>query len=143
MNPDQSTTRGCVIPALRYRDAPAAIKWLCTVFGFEEHLVVPGENGIITHAQLTFRSGMIMLGSYRDDDYSQMHRLPGDQDGFVSQAAYVIVPEIDEHYSRVQSAGAEILVEIADQHYGGRLYTCRDLEGHIWNFGSYDPWTTD
>jgi hypothetical protein len=20
-------------------------------------------------------------------------------------------------------------------------YSCRDLEGHLWNFGSYDPWS--
>ena len=31
-------------------------------------------------------------------------------------------------------------MDIEDQDYGGRAYTCRDSEGHIWNFGSYDPW---
>ena len=34
-----------LIPCLRYRDAPAAIDWLCKTFGFERHLVVPGEQG--------------------------------------------------------------------------------------------------
>jgi uncharacterized glyoxalase superfamily protein PhnB len=24
--------------------------------------------------------------------------------------------------------------------YGGRDYTCRDLEGLVWTFGTYDPW---
>ncbi len=24
--------------------------------------------------------------------------------------------------------------------YGGRGYTGRDPEGHVWAFGSYDPW---
>ena len=24
--------------------------------------------------------------------------------------------------------------------YGGLGHTCRDIEGHIWTFGSYDPW---
>jgi hypothetical protein len=23
---------------------------------------------------------------------------------------------------------------------GGRDFTCRDPEGHVWTFGSYDPW---
>jgi uncharacterized glyoxalase superfamily protein PhnB len=50
---------------MRYRDAPAAIEWLAKAFGFEKHLVVPGENGTIEHAQLTFGNGMIMLGSRR------------------------------------------------------------------------------
>ncbi len=36
--------------------------------------------------------------------------------------------------------GARVLMPPEDQPYGGRLYCCRDLEGHLWNFGSYDPW---
>jgi uncharacterized glyoxalase superfamily protein PhnB len=32
------------------------------------------------------------------------------------------------------------VASIADQDYGGRLYSCRDPEGHLWSFGSYDPW---
>jgi len=28
--------RATIIPGLRYRNAPAAIEWLCKVFGFEK-----------------------------------------------------------------------------------------------------------
>ena len=35
---------------------------------------------------------------------------------------------------------AEIVMEIEDAGHGGRGYSCRDPEGHLWNFGSYDPW---
>ena len=129
-----------IIPALRYRDAAAAIEWLCRAFGFEEHLVVPGENGAIAHAQLTFGNGMIMLGSGRDGDYNKLIVSP-DAAGGVTQAAYIVVAEVDEHYARAKEAGAEIVIDIADQDYGGRLYVCRDPEGHVWSFGSYDPWT--
>jgi uncharacterized glyoxalase superfamily protein PhnB len=24
--------------------------------------------------------------------------------------------------------------------YGRRGYACADPEGHVWHFGSYDPW---
>jgi uncharacterized glyoxalase superfamily protein PhnB len=37
-------------------------------------------------------------------------------------------------------AGAEIVMEVEDQDYGGRLYSCLDPEGHLWSFGTYDPW---
>ncbi len=40
-------TRANVVPTILYQDAPAAIEWLCEAFGFEEQLVVPGENGMI------------------------------------------------------------------------------------------------
>ena len=38
------TTAPTVWPALRYRDARAAIRFLVEAFGFEESLVVPGER---------------------------------------------------------------------------------------------------
>ena len=56
-------TKATIIPVLRYRDAPAAIEWLCKAFGFEKHLVVPDEDGTVAHAQLSFGNGMVMLAS--------------------------------------------------------------------------------
>jgi uncharacterized glyoxalase superfamily protein PhnB len=137
-----SGTKGSatIVPCLRYRDAPAAIEWLCRAFGFAKHLVVPGDNGTIAHAQLTLGNGMIMLGSENPNEFGRLMTHPKDTGGRETQSAYVIVNDIDGHYARAKAAGAEIVIDIADQDYGGRLYTCRDLEGHVWNFGSYDPW---
>jgi uncharacterized glyoxalase superfamily protein PhnB len=30
-------------------------------------------------------------------------------------------------------------LDTTDEDYGGRGFTCRDLEGRIWSFGTYDP----
>lgn len=46
----------------------------------------------------------------------------------------------DAHYAVAKAAGAEMVLDIQDQDYGGRGYTCRDLEGYVWSFGDYDPW---
>ena len=136
---ESSGGKGNIIPSMRYRDAPAAIEWLCNVFGFAKHLVVPDQQGGIAHAQLTLGNGMIMLGSARDDDHGQWVKSPLEAGGN-TQSAYIVVSEIDAHYRQAVDAGAEIVMEIADQDYGGRLYSARDPEGHLWNFGSYDPW---
>ena len=128
-----------IIPTLRYADAPAAIDWLCRAFGFEKRLVVPGEDGRIAHAQLTFAGAMVMLGSAGSGGYDDMIVQPA-QAGAETQAPYVIVEDVDAHCARARAAGAEIVMEPADQDHGGRLYTCRDPEQHLWNFGSYDPW---
>jgi uncharacterized glyoxalase superfamily protein PhnB len=133
-------TTSTVIPAMRYRDAPAAIDWLCRAFGFEKHLVVPGENETIAHAQLIFGNGMIMLGSARDDEFGRWVKPPREIGGTGTQSAYVIVDDVDAHFARAKAAGAEIVTPVEDQSYGGRLYSCRDPEGHLWSFGSYDPW---
>jgi uncharacterized glyoxalase superfamily protein PhnB len=140
MPSNSKNTISTVIPAMRYRDANAAIDWLCKAFGFEKHLVVPGENGTVAHAQLTFGNGMIMLGSAREDEFGRWVKPPRETGGIGTQSAYVIVEDADAHYARAKAAGAEIVMEVEDQDYGGRLYSCLDPEGHLWSFGTYDPW---
>lgn len=133
-------TAATIIPTMRYDDAAAAIEWLCEAFGFEKHLVVPGEDGTIVHAQLVFGIGMVMLGSARESEFDSIQKPPSALGGAVSQSPYIIVEDADAHYSRAVAAGAEIVMPIKDEDYGGRVYSCRDPEGHVWNFGSYDPW---
>jgi uncharacterized glyoxalase superfamily protein PhnB len=133
-------TRPTVIPTMRYSDAAAAIEWLCRAFGFEKHLVVPGEHGTIVHAQLVCGNGMIMLGSVRDDAFGKLQKPPRAVGGVGTQSPYIIVDDADRHYARAVAAGAEIVMDIKDEDYGGRGYSCRDPEGHLWNFGTYDPW---
>jgi uncharacterized glyoxalase superfamily protein PhnB len=133
-------TRATVIPGLRYRDAPAAIEWLCRVFGFEKQLVVPGEGGAIAHAQLGFGNGMVMLGSVVDSEFGRLMKQPDEIGGAETQSSYLVVNDADAVYKRARAAGATIAIEITDRDYGGRGFSCRDLEGHLWSVGTYDPW---
>lgn len=128
-----------VIPALRYLDAAAAIDWLCKAFGFERKMVVPTEGGKIAHAELTFRNGMVMLGDAKSE-FGALVGPPVPPDRVNTQGIYVVVEDADAHYARAKAAGAEIVRELVTQSYGGRDYMCRDPEGHIWSFGTYDPW---
>jgi uncharacterized glyoxalase superfamily protein PhnB len=140
-SPARAST-AAVIPCLRYRDAPAAIEWLCAAFGFEKHLIVPGEGRTIAHAQLGLGGGMVMLGSAVDSEFSRLLKQPSEAGG-ATQSIYVVVADPDAIYKRAQAAGASIEIDIRDESYGGRGFTCRDLEGHVWSFGSYDPWKAD
>jgi len=135
-------SKATVIPCLRYRDAQAAIEWLCRAFGFEKHLVVPGGGGTIAHAELSFGNGMIMLGSVKESEFDRLMKQPDQIGGAETQAAYVIVSDADALYVRAKAAGAKIVLDIKDEDYGGRGFSCRDIEGHLWNFGTYDPWGT-
>ncbi len=135
-------TKATVIPCLRYRNAAAAIEWLCSTFGFEKQAVYPNPDGTIAHSQLTFGNGMIMLGSVLKDEsaWGKLIKQTDEIGGAETQCAYLVVADADVIYSKAKAAGAEILLDIKDEDYGGRGFTCRDLEGHIWNFGTYDPW---
>ena len=131
-----------VIPCLRYRDAPGMIDWLCDTFGFEKQMVIPNEDGTIAHSQLTFGSGMIMVGSVikTESKWGRQIKQPDEIGRFETQSPYVVVDNVDALYERAKAAGAEILMEITDQDYGSRDFICRDPEGHLWSFGTYDPW---
>jgi len=129
---------GSIIPALRYRDATKAIDFLCEAFGFERKMVVPGEGGRIAHAELTLGNGMIMLGD-AETEFGKLVQPPALPERIYTQGTYVVVDDVDAHYARAKATGVEIVFDIKTQDYGGRDYTCRDLEGHIWTFGTYDP----
>ena len=130
-----------IIPTLRYRDGKAAIDWLCKAFGFQVQLLVPDKNGAIAHAQLVYGNGMVMLGSATNNEFQTLVKSPAESGGIGSQSAYIMVADVDDHYKMAVAAGAEIVIDIKDEDHGGRAYSCRDPEGHVWNFGSYDPWS--
>jgi uncharacterized glyoxalase superfamily protein PhnB len=132
--------RSSVTVSTFYRDAPKAIEWLCGVFGFEKHAVYPGPNNTILHSELTLGGGMIMLASLNDSPYSRLMKQPDEIGGAETWTINLIVSDADAVYARAKAAGAEILFDIEDKHYGGRGFSCRDLEGRIWNVGTYDPW---
>jgi uncharacterized glyoxalase superfamily protein PhnB len=143
MTTSAKKTRATVIPNLRYRNAPAAIDWLCRTFGFEKHLVVTGDEGTIVHAELSFGNGMVMLGSVvAGSAYSHLSKQPDEIGGAETQSACLIVNDADEIYRRAKAAGARIELDIEDKAYGGRGFTCRDLEGRVWTIGTYDPWAS-
>ena len=92
------------------------------------------------HAELTLNGGMIMLGSINDGPFGQHIKQPDQIGGFETQSSYLVVTDADAVYRRAKDAGVEIVIDIKDESYGGRGFTCRDLEGRLWSVGTYDPW---
>ncbi|HEY9280909.1 MAG TPA: VOC family protein [Eoetvoesiella sp.] len=138
-------TTSTIIPCLRYRNAAVAIEWLCNAFGFKKKAVYANEDGTIAHAQLTFGNGMIMLGSVTEpgSKWGRLIKQPDEIERLETQSAYLVVANADAIYDQARAVGAEIVLDIKDEDYGGRGFSCRDIEGHLWNFGTYDPWKSD
>lgn len=112
-----------IYPFMRFADADAGLAFLKDAFGFEEREVYRGDDGRVVHAELHLGPGIVMLGE-------------GDP---VSQGVYVAVDDVDTHYARAKTAGAEITREPEDMPYGSREYSACDPGGHSWSFGSYRP----
>jgi uncharacterized glyoxalase superfamily protein PhnB len=83
---------------------------------------------------------MIMLGSVRNNEPVKYMTQPDEIGGMETRSEYLVVADVDAVYKRVKESGVEIIRDIEDQSYGGRDFTCRDPEGHVWSVGTYDPW---
>ena len=81
-----------------------------------------------------------MLGSATDTEVGRLMKQPDEIGGAETQTAYVVVSDADSIFERANAAGARIAIEVKDEDYGGRGFSCYDLEGHLWNFGTYNPW---
>jgi uncharacterized glyoxalase superfamily protein PhnB len=82
MSKSAVATKSTIIPCLRYRDALAAIDWLCEVFGFEKQAVYTNPDGSVAHAQLILGGGMLMIGSVvTDSEWGKLIRQPDDIGG--------------------------------------------------------------
>jgi uncharacterized glyoxalase superfamily protein PhnB len=140
MTASENQTRSTVMPTLRYRDAKAAMTWLCDVLGFTRHAVYEIEGGLIGHAELIHGNGMIMLGSTKDDDHGHRFTDPDETGGRETRSAYIVVAEVDAVHARCVAAGAKIIRPLQDTPYGSREFAVVDPEGHSWSLGTYDPW---
>jgi uncharacterized glyoxalase superfamily protein PhnB len=125
-----------IYPAVRYRDAEAALQFLKDAFGAQEHAVHRDDDGRIQHAELRINGGLIMFGQYSEDGF-----LGGEAPDPLRStlSLYIVESDPDAHHERALTAGARVVRELEDTDYGSREYSVRDLEGNLWSFGTYDP----
>lgn len=135
------TTGSSVVPTLRYRDLDRAVGWLCSAFGFVPRKVVQGPEGQIVSAQLVLGNGMVMLAPVGQSGFDELMTQPDEIDGRETQSCYFVISDSASHYAAAKEHGAEIVLDLQDFEHGGSGYLCRDLEGHIWSFGTFDPWS--
>jgi uncharacterized glyoxalase superfamily protein PhnB len=128
-NPPENMPR--ITAYLLYEDVVAALEWLTQTFGFRERMRMPGPDGKISHAEMDFADGVVMMGC-PGPDYRNPRRLGG-----ATQSLYVYVDDVDKHYEHAKKAGAKIIREPQDQFYGDRNYGAEDPEGHQWYFAQH------
>jgi uncharacterized glyoxalase superfamily protein PhnB len=130
-----------MIPMLTYEDVGAAADWLSTAFGFKPSgEQYRDEEGRVTHAELAYGDGEVMLG-FASPEYRSPRRHAQEceqaakwlDNPYVVDGVLVQVDDLDAHLERARTAGAEILRGPDDQPFG-RLYTAADVEGHRWMF---------
>jgi PhnB protein len=109
-----------VIPYLHVDGAAKMIAFLKEAFGANEIAIYPRPDGTIGHAALRIGDSVVELA----DGGAEWPAMPC--------ALQIYVPDTDAAYQRALKAGATSLQEPADQFYGDRVASVRDVCGNNW-----------
>jgi len=120
-----------ISPYLFYDDVDRAVRFIETTFGFTKIFESPAPEGGLAHAQLAYGANKVMLGKVGPGlrPVRSAHTLDALHSG-----VYVYVEDVDAHHAHAKKAGAEILLEPGDMHWGDRMYCVLDVEGQFWMF---------
>src|SRR6476661_7482534 len=117
-----SHERQRIFPMLAYNDAPAAIEFLCSAFGFTERERMNMPDGKVGHAEIVLHGNVVMLATtWKEGGLASPQDIPG-----VPSQLMCDVDDVDGHYRRAVDAGAIVIAAPEDQPYGMRMYRAMD-----------------
>jgi PhnB protein len=123
-----------VTPHLTVRDGVKLIEFYKQAFGAKEirRSVAPDGKSLL-HADLQIGDSRIFL----NDEFLEMGaRSPLATDG-TSVQIHLYVEDVDSLYERATSAGAKVVMPLADQFWGDRYGVIEDPSGHRWALASH------
>src|SRR5215475_4263475 len=123
-------------PVLRYRNPGAAARWLCEAFGFRERASAQESDQHVKYILLGLGESLVLVRPVSSSVFDDLMVQPGAVGGGNTHVLYLPVGDAERHCAHAKSAGAKIELEPQDDGLGGRFYTCRDPEGHLWSFGT-------
>ena len=123
-----------VIPMLVCVDGASEIEFCRRVFGAIELSRRSADNDIVMHATLTIGDNLIMIHG----EFPALASRAPPLDGGSPVVIYIYVEDADAVMTRAVSAGARVLIPIADQPWGDRVGRIIDPSGHVWNVATRD-----
>lgn len=121
-----------VYPYLSVTGGKAALEFYARAFGATEEFRAYGEDGErIMHARFRVNGNAILLS----DDFPEFRGgTPAPPAAGVT--IHLEVDNADQWWDRAVSAGATIVMPLADQFWGDRYGQVKDPFGHSWSIGA-------
>ena len=116
---------------LRVRNADAAIRFYCEVFGAQEIFRLTEPGGRIGHAELQLGPAVLMIS----EEYPEYGIQSPLAFGGTGVTIHLHVDNVDELTDRAIAAGAKLVMPPKDQFYGERSAKVLDPFGHEWLLG--------
>jgi len=122
-----------VTPYLAVHDAAAAIDFYQKAFGAKVGVRMDTPNGKIGHAELKIGDSTIMLADEMPGMSTRSPRTLGGASGGV----FLYVDDVDSAFRQATSAGAEVVMPLADMFWGDRYGQVKDPFGHVWSMATH------
>jgi PhnB protein len=115
-----------ITPSLTLDHAAQTIEWYKKALGAEEVSRSVGPDGKIMHAEIRIGDSRVMM-----NDAMMGGKGPKSQGG--SPASFwLYVNDSDALFNKAVSAGAQVVMPVADQFWGDRGGAVSDPEGYTW-----------
>jgi len=119
---------------LTVRDAAALIEFYKKAFGAVERRRAPGPDGkSIMHAEIQIGDSIVFL----NDEFPEMGALSPLGSQTTPVTLHLYVEDADKQFEQALSAGAVVVMPLADQFWGDRYGIVKDPSGHQWSIGSH------
>jgi len=122
-----------VTPYLIVLNAAQAIEFYKAAFGASESVRLPTPDGKVMHAEIRIGDSPIMLC----DECPDWNALSPKTIGGTAVSIMLYVEDVDSFVDRAVTAGAELVMPVADQFWGDRMGTVVDPFGHKWSIATH------
>jgi len=120
--------------SLVVRSMQDSIRFYEQAFGFNLEFSMPGPDGQMGHAQMSYLGARIMFGP--EGAMGGTNRAPVTTGTEAAAQCYVYCPDVDAFTARARAAGARILMEPVDMFWGDRIVHLEDPDGYRWAFAT-------
>jgi uncharacterized glyoxalase superfamily protein PhnB len=125
---------------LLVKDPNASLDFYQRALGFEQKMAMPGPDGKIMHAELTYHDSLFMIGP---EGCHAAAKTPASSGAVPPFGLYVYCKDVDAVYARATAAGAVGVQPPQNMFYGDRVCKVTDPDGYHWsfatNFADFDP----
>jgi PhnB protein len=120
------------IPELIVRDGAAALDFYTAVFGaIEIHRMMQPGSGKLIHGELSLDGHKLFVCDEFPANEGGTCKSPQTLGG-TGVRITLLVDDADDTVQRAASAGAQVILPVADMFWGGRYAKVRDPFGHEW-----------
>lgn len=124
-----------ISPYITVKDAKTSADFYQKAFGFTLQEALPDEAGKVLHAELRYKTDLIMLGS--EGAYGSPIKAPITTGVISPMSLYIYCDDVDAFYKQAITAGAKTELEPQDMFWGDRMCKLIDPDGHIWCFATH------